>query len=176
MSTRTLWSGQWVEAELPAPAPPPVSSPPRAPASLAGAPASRRRPARPRPWAVDVLAGVAGLGLGVTLALAVSAESSGSLSAPGGIATALGRVAGLVAAYAMVVVVVLEQAAARRLPGRDGRPGPAGPELTAAVRSVAGVEVAAVLVVDRLPLDIRHSSKVDRVEVARRASRVLAGG
>jgi predicted ferric reductase len=56
---------------------------------------------------VDVLAGAAGLGLGVTIGLAVAAESSGSLSAPGGIATALGRLAGLLAAYAMVVVVLL---------------------------------------------------------------------
>jgi predicted ferric reductase len=56
---------------------------------------------------VDVLAGAAGLGLGITIGLAVTAESSGSLSAPGGIATALGRLSGLVAAYAMVVVVLL---------------------------------------------------------------------
>lgn len=56
---------------------------------------------------VDVLAGAAGLGLGVTLGLAVTAESAGSLGAPGGIATAGGRLAGLVAAYAMVIVVLL---------------------------------------------------------------------
>jgi ferredoxin-NADP reductase/DMSO/TMAO reductase YedYZ heme-binding membrane subunit len=37
----------------------------------------------------------------------VTAESAGALSAPGGIATALGRLSGLLAAYAMVVVVVL---------------------------------------------------------------------
>jgi ferredoxin-NADP reductase/DMSO/TMAO reductase YedYZ heme-binding membrane subunit len=56
---------------------------------------------------VDVLAGAAGIGLAITVALAVSAESAGSLSAPGGIATALGRLTGLLAAYAMVVVVLL---------------------------------------------------------------------
>ena len=33
-----------------------------------------------------------------------------------------------------------------------------------------------MLTVDRLPLDIRHASKIDRTEVARRAARVLAGG
>src|SRR3954447_1496846 len=70
-------------------------------------PARRRRPARPQPAFADVLAGMAGLGLGITLALAVGAESAGSLRAPGGVATALGRLTGLVAAYAMVVVVVL---------------------------------------------------------------------
>jgi hypothetical protein len=35
--------------------------------------------------------------------------------------------------------------------------------------------VAAVLVAGRLPVDVRHQSKVDRGEVARRAARVLAG-
>jgi ferredoxin-NADP reductase/DMSO/TMAO reductase YedYZ heme-binding membrane subunit len=69
--------------------------------------AERRRPAPGRPQVVNVLAGVAGLGLGLTLALGVTAESAGSLRAPGGIATAAGRLSGLAAAYAMVVVVVL---------------------------------------------------------------------
>jgi ferredoxin-NADP reductase/DMSO/TMAO reductase YedYZ heme-binding membrane subunit len=56
---------------------------------------------------VDVLAAAAGIGLGVTIGLEVTAESAGSLGAPGGIATALGRLSGLLAAYAMVVVVLL---------------------------------------------------------------------
>jgi ferredoxin-NADP reductase/DMSO/TMAO reductase YedYZ heme-binding membrane subunit len=67
----------------------------------------RRRPARRRPVVVDVLAAAAGLGLGLTIGLEAIAETAGSLSAPGGVATALGRLAGLVAAYAMVVVVLL---------------------------------------------------------------------
>jgi predicted ferric reductase len=67
----------------------------------------RRRPARQRPRVVDGLAAAAGIGLGITVGLAVTAESSGSLSGPGGIATALGRLAGLLAAYAMIVVVLL---------------------------------------------------------------------
>jgi predicted ferric reductase len=70
-------------------------------------PVTRRRPARRRPLVVDVLAAAAGIGLGVTIGLAVSAESAGSLAAPGGLATALGRLTGLLAAYAMVVVVLL---------------------------------------------------------------------
>src|SRR3954454_24271699 len=70
-------------------------------------PARRRRPARPQPAFADLLAGLAGLGLGITVALAVGAESAGSLRAPGGIATALGRLSGLLAAYAMVIVVLL---------------------------------------------------------------------
>jgi predicted ferric reductase len=56
---------------------------------------------------VNVLGALAGLGFGITIALGISAESAGSLSAPGGLATAAGRLTGLAAAYAMVVVVVL---------------------------------------------------------------------
>src|SRR3954463_4499420 len=82
----------------------PVASPSR---SRVGGRETRRRPARQRPVVVDVLAAAAGIGLGVTIGLAVTAESAGSLAAPGGIATALGRLAGLLAAYAMVVVVLL---------------------------------------------------------------------
>ena len=69
--------------------------------------AARLRPPRQRPVVVDVLAAAAGIGLGVTIGLEVTAESAGSLSAPGGVAIALGRLAGLLAAYAMVVVVLL---------------------------------------------------------------------
>jgi hypothetical protein len=43
------------------------------------------------------------------------------------------------------------------------------------VRAAAGTDVAAVLTTGALPLDIRHASKVDRQELARRASRRLAG-
>ncbi len=52
---------------------------------------------------------------------------------------------------------------------------PAGTDLLDAVRAAAGVPVAAVLLTARLPVDVRHASKVDRSEVARRAARVLAG-
>ncbi len=52
---------------------------------------------------------------------------------------------------------------------------PADPGLADAVRRAAGVDVAAVLAAGRLPVDIRHASKVDRQEVARDAARVLAG-
>src|SRR3954469_14230076 len=77
-----------------------------APARATAAP-DHRRPARQRPMVVNVLAAAAGIGLGVTIGLAVTGESSGSLSAPGGIAIALGRLTGLLAAYAMIVVVLL---------------------------------------------------------------------
>src|SRR4051794_2991217 len=105
----SLWAGQTAAPERPlAPAaePPPL----RAPSDEAptGARRVRRRfPARPRPVVADVLAALAGLGLGVTLALGISAESGGSLRAPGGLATAAGRLGGLAAAYGMVIVVAL---------------------------------------------------------------------
>jgi hypothetical protein len=38
------------------------------------------------------------------------------------------------------------------------------------------VPVAAVLVTDELPVDIRHASKLDRARVGKWAERVLAGG
>jgi predicted ferric reductase len=50
---------------------------------------------------------VVAVGLGVTWYLAVSAESSGSLAAPGGVLTALGRFAGLTGTYLLLLMVVL---------------------------------------------------------------------
>ena len=60
----------------------------------------------------------------------------------------------------------------------------APPELAAAARAAvgaadqaaAGTPLAAVLQMARLPVDIRHASKIDRLEVGRWAGRVLAGG
>jgi acyl-coenzyme A synthetase/AMP-(fatty) acid ligase len=48
-------------------------------------------------------------------------------------------------------------------------------DLTAAVRSAAGVDVAAVLVRRELPVDIRHRSKIDRAALAAWAGSRLAG-
>src|SRR4051812_3584403 len=90
--TKTLYASLWHD--------------PPAPAAAAPA-APRLRPPRGRPLVVDLLAAAAGLGLGITIGLEVTAETAGSLAAPGGIATALGRLTGLLAAYAMVVVVLL---------------------------------------------------------------------
>ena len=56
------------------------------------------------------------------------------------------------------------------------RPGLADLDLTARVRAAVDVPVAAVLVVDVLPTDVRHNSKVERTRLARWAERVLAGG
>lgn len=62
---------------------------------------------RPRPRVVDALAGAAGLGFGITVALAIAGESAGSLAAPGGIATAAGRLTGLAGTYLMLITVLL---------------------------------------------------------------------
>lgn len=52
----------------------------------------------------------------------------------------------------------------------------AEPELAAAVRgALVGTDVAAVLVVEQLPTDVRHNSKIDRSRVAGWAGRVLSG-
>jgi acyl-CoA synthetase (AMP-forming)/AMP-acid ligase II len=73
------------------------------------------------------------------------------------------------------VVVVVVLTAARGSGGWTNRLAVAPLPLTDAVRGAAAVDVAAVLVAQRLPLDIRHSSKIDRQEVARWAARALAG-
>jgi predicted ferric reductase len=61
----------------------------------------------PAPKVVDWLSGVLGIGLGVTIALGVTAESWRGLSAAGGWATAAGRMTGLVGSYGMLIVVLL---------------------------------------------------------------------
>ncbi|HEY8591041.1 MAG TPA: alpha/beta fold hydrolase [Naasia sp.] len=56
------------------------------------------------------------------------------------------------------------------------RAGLADERLTAAARAVAGIPLAAVLAVPRLPTDIRHNSKIERARLSRWAEGVLAGG
>jgi acyl-CoA synthetase (AMP-forming)/AMP-acid ligase II/pimeloyl-ACP methyl ester carboxylesterase len=106
---------------------------------------------------------------------------------PVGIEQRTERVPGVAAAAAVgvgpaggqvVVVVAVPDGVAgpgARTTGRRPRLALAPPALAGAVREAAGVDVAAVLVADRLPVDIRHQSKVDRPRVARQAARLLAG-
>lgn len=68
-----------------------------------------------------------------------------------------------------VVVVVVPSS-----PSRSATP-VASTALADAVRRVAGVSVAAVLVRSTLPLDIRHASKIDRERLAQWATGVLEG-
>jgi acyl-CoA synthetase (AMP-forming)/AMP-acid ligase II len=65
------------------------------------------------------------------------------------------------------LVVVVEQ------PGVDD--GPAPSDVADSVRAVVDGPVAAVLVVEALPVDIRHNAKIDRSAVAAWASALLAG-
>lgn len=67
----------------------------------------RRWARRPAPRAVDGLALALGVGLGITIGMGVSAETWSALNAPGGWLTAIGRMAGLVGAYLLLVVVLL---------------------------------------------------------------------
>ena len=68
----------------------------------AGSPARRRAIV----WA-DILASLAGLGLGITVVLGLHGMTLGSLHAPGGIATALGRMTGLIGTYLMLIEIAL---------------------------------------------------------------------
>ena len=69
-----------------------------------------------------------------------------------------------------VVVVVVPA-------GGKVRPGLADEALSDIVRAQAPqVDVAAVLIASRLPVDKRHNSKINRIRIARWAERVLAGG
>ncbi len=91
-----------------------------------------------------------------------------------GAAAAVG--VGPVGTQVLVVVLVPAAPASRfRRPGSGMGLQLAGHDLAQEVRRAAGSPVAAVLSAERLPLDIRHASKVDRIEVARRAGRLLAG-
>lgn len=81
-------------------------------------------------------------------------------------------------AQQVVVVVVPEERLGplgRARGARAGASALAGTELAAAVRSATSVPVAAVLVRDWLPVDVRHASKVDRTAMADWADTVLHG-
>ena len=80
-------------------------------------------------------------------------------------------VVGVGPAGAQQVVVVVVPAEGKT------RPGLADEVLADIVRTQAPeVDVAAVLVAPRLPVDKRHNSKINRTRIARWAERVLAGG
>ncbi len=56
---------------------------------------------------VDLVAALGGLGLGMVIALGVTAQSWRSLNSPGGWVTAAGRMAGLTGAYMLLVTVLM---------------------------------------------------------------------
>jgi predicted ferric reductase len=61
----------------------------------------------PRYWTVDACLALAGGGFGVAVGSAVVSETRGSLAAPGGLATAAGRLAGLTGCYLLLIMVLL---------------------------------------------------------------------
>jgi olefin beta-lactone synthetase len=69
-----------------------------------------------------------------------------------------------------------QQVVAVVVPDSPASVGLAAQELSAAVRAAAAVRLAAVLAIEALPVDIRHSAKIDRQRLARWAERLLAGG
>ncbi|MHB8451265.1 MAG: ferredoxin reductase family protein [Mycobacteriales bacterium] len=86
-----------------------------------GRPDTLRAP-RPRPWVGDAAAVVAGLGLGATVGVTLTAETSHQLAAPGGLVTFLGNLTGLVGTYLALLMVLLVSRlpAMERLLGQDG--------------------------------------------------------
>jgi acyl-coenzyme A synthetase/AMP-(fatty) acid ligase len=58
----------------------------------------------------------------------------------------------------------------------NGTEGPADTELAHAVRTaLAPLTIASVWTTKKLPVDIRHNSKIDRTAVSKQMSQILAG-
>jgi predicted ferric reductase len=76
----------------------------------------------PRPRVVDVVTILAGLGFGVCIGLAVTAESWKQLGSPGGVATFLGNLTGLAGTYLALIMVLLVSRVplVERVLGQDG--------------------------------------------------------
>lgn len=75
-------------------------------------------------------------------------------------------------AQAVVVVVEPDEGVGGLKAGRTPM---ADPEFAARVRGAVSVPVAAVLILEQLPTDIRHNSKIDRSRLAQWSESVLAG-
>ena len=98
----------------------PATSSSRRTARSSGRPA-RRAPA-PRPGLVHVALAVAGIGLGAVTALSITTETGGQFTAPGGPATFLGSLTGMVGTYLALIMVLLVSRIpfVERVLGHDG--------------------------------------------------------
>jgi predicted ferric reductase len=95
--------------------------------AMARQPRRRRDPASPtgrrgRPFGVDLAVTVVGLGLGITVGLALTDETASQLRAPGGGEIFLGSLTGLVGTYLALVMVLLVSRIplVERVLGHDG--------------------------------------------------------
>ena len=77
------------------------------PAAGDARPPARRPGSAPRRLNADLAGVLLGVGLGASVALAITTQPGGSLSAPGGVATFLGSLTGLVGTYLALVMVLL---------------------------------------------------------------------
>ncbi|WP_240630246.1 alpha/beta fold hydrolase [Specibacter cremeus] len=118
------------------------------------------------------------LGHILTTPAGVRTPVAGEHAAQGVPAVARAAVVGVGPAGTQAAVAIVETAPPAK------RSGLASPALAAAVRTAVadatgvdgvGMDVAAVLVIDAMPTDIRHNSKIDRTALAAWAARRLAG-
>jgi acyl-coenzyme A synthetase/AMP-(fatty) acid ligase/pimeloyl-ACP methyl ester carboxylesterase len=94
---------------------------------------------------------------------------------PVGIEQAVEHIDGVTLAAAVGVGPESNQVLVLVLQAPRLHPGVASLALTDEVRAATAAEVAAVLVVRSLPVDVRHNSKIDRSRVSRWATQVLSG-
>jgi len=85
-------------------------------------PAPRLAAPQPRPALARVALVAAGVGLGATTALTITAETTSQLSAPGGLFTFLGSLTGMVGTYLALIMVLLVSRIpfVERVAGQDG--------------------------------------------------------
>jgi acyl-coenzyme A synthetase/AMP-(fatty) acid ligase len=95
---------------------------------------------------------------------------------PVGIEQAVESEAGVEMAAAVGVGPVGTQQLVIVVQHSGAKAGPAPLALVDTVRAVVLHPLAAVLITPKLPVDIRHNSKIDRAAVAEWATRVLSGG
>ncbi|MHB1487606.1 MAG: ferredoxin reductase family protein [Acidimicrobiales bacterium] len=84
---------------------------------------SQSRPGRPpHPWIGKVCLALAGAGLAISVGLALTSETRSELLAPGGVASFIGSVTGLVGTYLALLMVLLVSRipAVERILGQDG--------------------------------------------------------
>ena len=117
-------------------------------------------------WTSSARTGAGSTGAGSTGSVSIGAAPARAVQARAAAGTGPGvAVVGVGPVGTQQLVVVL-----------TGPGGPLAPTARDAARAAAGRPVAAVLVRESLPVDIRHNSKIDRVEVARWASSLCRAG